>query len=63
MVSQGVSLNEIRRTLGVDHRTVRRHWPDYSPFPPGGGGEANEIRKANQIMDKIDNHGHVRGGK
>lgn len=58
LVKSGVSLNEIRRTLGVDHRTVKRHFPEYQAFPVGGAGEAAEIRKANEKLRKI-----IRTGK
>ena len=59
-VEEGWSLNEIRRTTGIDHRTVKRHYPDYAPFPVGGGGVAQEIRNANKVLNRLDNHGNVR---
>lgn len=60
-VSQGWSLNEMRRTYGFDHRMVKRHFPDYKAFRVGGGGEAQQIRNANVLLQKIDNHGIVAG--
>lgn len=59
LVASGTSLTEIRRTLGVDYRSVRRHFPDYKPFPVGGGGEAQIIRQVNQDLQRIDNHGNM----
>lgn len=35
MVAEGCSLNEIRRTLGVDYRQVKRWFPDYVPVKRG----------------------------
>jgi hypothetical protein len=59
LVASGVSLTEIRRTLGIDYRSVRRHFPDYRPFRVGGGGEAQIIRQVNQDLRRIDNHGNM----
>lgn len=56
-VQQGWSFNEIRRTLGIDHRTVRTWYRGYKPFPVGGGGQAQVIRQANQDLQRIDDHG------
>lgn len=56
-VQQGWSFNEIRRTLGIDHRTVKTWYHGYKPFPVGGGGEAQVIRQVNQDLQRIDDHG------
>lgn len=61
-VNAGLSYNEIRRTLGVDYRTIQRHWPSYKPFEVGGGGDAAIIRETNRQLaeflrrGKIGNH-------
>ena len=60
LMEDGVSLNEIERTLGCSPKTVRKHFPDYRPFPPGGGGEAAEIKKANAMLRRIDDNGRLR---
>lgn len=59
LVAAGVSLNEIRRTLGVDYRTVRRHFEGYKPFEVGGGGEASVIREVNRKLRELDRTGRV----
>lgn len=56
-VQQGWSFNEIRRTLGIDHRTVKTWYRGYKPFPVGGGGQAQVIRQVNQDLQRIDDHG------
>ena len=53
-VEEGWSYNEIRRTLGVDHRTVKAYYPDYKPFPVGGAGMAATLRRANQVIDNAE---------
>lgn len=58
-VEEKWSLNEIRRTLGIDYRTVKRWYPDYSAFPVGGGGEAQKIRQVNQDLQRLDKHGNI----
>lgn len=63
LIQAGVSLNEIQRTTGTDYRTVRRYFPHYRPFEVGGGGRANDIRKANEDLRKMDGHGNVSGRK
>ena len=54
LVRQGVSLNEIQRTIGMDYRTVRRYFPHYKPFEVGGAGRASSLRKANHIIDNAE---------
>lgn len=63
LVQSGTSLNEIRRTIGMDYRTVRSYFPHYKPFEVGGGGRANDIRKANEDLRKMDGHGNIAGRK
>ena len=58
-VAQGWSLNEIRRTLGIDHRTVKRHYPDYGPYPVGGGGDAAIIRETNRQLTEFLRRGKI----
>ena len=60
LMADGASLNEIRRSTGADYRTVRRIDENYRPFPPGGGGEAAEIKKANAMLRRIDDNGRLR---
>jgi hypothetical protein len=59
LTSAGVSLNELRRTLGIDYRTVRRYKPDYRPFEVGGGGEASVIREVNRQLRELDRTGRA----
>lgn len=59
LTNAGVSLNELRRTLGVDYRTVRRYLPDYRPFEVGGGGEASVVREVNRKLRELDRTGRV----
>jgi len=59
LVDSGVSLNEIQRTLGVDHRTVRRYFPDYRPFDVGGGGEAAVVRETNRKLREFERRGRI----
>lgn len=59
MVDAGASLNEIRRTLGVDHRTVKRWFPDYKPFEVGGGGDAAIIRETNRQLREFERRGKI----
>jgi len=63
LVEDGVSLNEIRRTMGVDHRTVKRHFPDYQPLPRGGGGVAAEIREANRKLREFERRGKIQANR
>ena len=60
LVEDGVSLNEIRRTLGVDHRTVKRYFPNYRPFRPGGWkNEGGEIRETNRKLREFERKGRI----
>jgi hypothetical protein len=59
LVGSGVSFNEIRRTLGVDHRTVKRHFPEYQPFERGGGGEAAVVRETNRQLREFIRRGKI----
>lgn len=54
LVAAGVSLNEIRRTMGVDHRTVKRHFPDYKVFPQGWSPEGQEIARTTRALNSIE---------
>lgn len=58
-VSAGLSYNEIRRTLGIDYRTIQRHYPDYKPFEAGGGGDAAEIRETNRQLREFLRRGKI----
>lgn len=58
-VQQGWSFNEIRRTLGIDHRTVRTWYRGYKPFPVGGGGDAAEIRETNRQLAEFLRRGRI----
>lgn len=58
-VNAGLSYNEIRRTLGVDYRTIQRHWPSYKPFEVGGGGDAAEIRETNRRLAEFLRRGKI----
>lgn len=59
LVTAGASFNEIRRTLGVDHRTVKRHYPEYMPFEVGGGGDAAVIRETNRQLREFLRRGKI----
>lgn len=63
LVDAGVSYNEIRRTMGVDHRTVKRHFPDYAPFERGGSGEAAVIRETNRRLREFERRGKIEGNR
>ena len=58
-VRSGWSYNEIRRTLGIDYRTVKKYYPDYKPFPVGGGGDAAIIRRVNQDLREFERRGKI----
>lgn len=47
-VRDGWSLQEIRRTLGVDHRTAKKYFPD-AGWTVGGKG-ASMMASANRIL-------------
>lgn len=59
LMEQGASLNEIRRTTGADHRTVKRLNPNYKPFPVGGAGDAAVIRETNRKLREFEKTGKV----
>lgn len=59
LVSDGMSLNEMRRSYGFDHRTVKRHYPDYHAFDPGGGGDAATIRETNRQLREFLRRGKI----
>lgn len=50
LVEEGASLGEIQRTLGVDHRTVKRYFPDYEPWPVGSSPQARVVREASAVL-------------
>lgn len=58
-VEAGLSLSEIQRTLHIDYRTVRNHYPDYHPHTVGGGGEAAEIRETNRMLREFLRRGKI----
>lgn len=59
LVSDGMSLNEMRRSYGFDHRTVKRHYPDYKPFEVGGSGDAAVIRETNRQLTEFLRRGKI----
>lgn len=58
-VNSGLSLNEIQRSLGIDYRTVKKHFPDYKPFEVGGGGDAAVIRETNRQLTEFLRRGKI----
>lgn len=58
-VEAGLSLNEIQRQHGIDYRTVRRWFPDYRPFQPGGGGDAAIVRETNRQLRDLEKFGRI----
>lgn len=58
-VNAGLSLSEIQRTLGIDYRTVKNHYPDYKPFEVGGGGDAASIRETNRQLREFLRRGKI----
>lgn len=58
-VDAGLSLSEIQRSLGIDYRTVRFHYPDYHPYPVGGGGDAAVIRETNRKLEEFMRRGKI----
>lgn len=52
MAQDGASHQEIKRTTGADYRTVQMIAPG-TAWPKGGGGLANESRKALQSFAKL----------
>jgi predicted transcriptional regulator len=63
LTNAGVSLNELRRTLGVDHRTVKRYLPGYSAFPVGGGGDAALVRETYRQLKEFERKGRVESNR
>lgn len=63
LVRDQVSLNEIRRTMGVDPRTVKRHFPDYVPLPVGFSEEAAEIRETNRKLNEFIRRGKIQSNR
>lgn len=59
LVTAGMSLNEMRRSYGFDHRTVLRHYPDYNVHDVGGGGEAAIIRETNRQLNEFIRRGKI----
>lgn len=59
LVQAGVSLNQIRQTLGMDYRTIRRMFPHYKPFEVGGSPRSTDIREANRVLRELDRTGRV----
>lgn len=60
MVASGSSISEITRTLKMDHRTVKRHFP-HAGWPRGGAGKAAEAKRINEQLRKMDGHGNIAG--
>lgn len=58
MVAEGCSLTEIMRTLKVDHRTIKRHFPK-AGWGKGGAGKAAESREAKRKLRDLDIHGKI----
>lgn len=48
------SLSEIRKTLGFDHRTVHRWFPDYNPNPQGFSAHSRMVRKGNELLNGLE---------
>lgn len=63
LVESGASLNEIRRVLGMDPRTVKRWFPDYKPHEVGGGGDAAIIRETNRQLREFLDRGKISGNR
>lgn len=59
MVCAGASRNEIRRTMGLDHRTIDMYLEDYDVHPVGGGGEAAVIRETNRRLREFERRGKI----
>lgn len=62
-VRAGLSFNEIQRSLGIDHRTVKYHFPDYKPYEVGGGGDAAIIRETNRQLNEFIRRGKIGSNK
>lgn len=58
-VRAGLSFNEISRSLGIDHRTVKYHFPGYRPYEVGGGGDAAIIRETNRRLNEFIRRGKI----
>lgn len=59
LVDSHASLTEIRKSTGCDYRTVKRNFPEYEPWPVGGGGEAAVVREVNRKLRELDRTGRV----
>ena len=59
LVNAGASFSEIRRVMGTDPRTVKKWFPNYHPYPVGGGGEAAEIRETNRRLQEFLRRGKI----
>lgn len=59
MVAEGCSLTEIKRTLHVDHRTIKLHFPK-AGWAVGGSGRSAALREANRKLEDLDKNGRVK---
>lgn len=53
MVAQGCSLNDIMVSLSVDHRTIKRAFPN-AGWDKGGGGKAAEVKRGRKMIDGLE---------
>lgn len=53
MVADGASLNEIMRSAGVDHRTIKTYFPNAGWQKRGGKG-SRLVRKGNELLDGLE---------
>lgn len=53
LVAEGASLNEIMRTLNVDHRTIKRAFPKAGWATRGGTG-ASMMKKAAEVLGEAE---------
>lgn len=63
LMASGLSLNELRRSYGFDHRTVKRRDPDYHPFDVGGAGDASIVRETNRQLQEFLRRGKIGSNK
>ena len=60
MVEDGYSINAIMKSLNMDHRTIKRYFPEYRPFRPGGWrDEGGAIRETNRQLDEFLRRGKI----